>query len=119
MNIQGNVEQLLPTEFVGDKKTAKQVAIVNNGDKYNPLVAIEIWGDKVEELALRVGDGVDFKVNVFSREWEGKWYTNVSGWDCQVTRSTAPAVDRLCHEAITPAAPESAPLPKEDDDLPF
>lgn len=89
-------------------------------------VCMNVWGeDKVRELdKYQVGDKVKIAFNLSSREYNGRWYTDVRAWRIEPAGSqpSAPQVQ-------TPRvqAPVSAPLPTaddmssplSDDDLPF
>lgn len=86
-------------------------------------VVFSVWGaDKVNELA-KYSEGSTIKVafNLSSREYNGKWYTDVRAW------RISPAGQAASAPAPTPApAPAFAPAPTLDDmpgdtfdDLPF
>ena len=91
-------------------------------------VCMNVWGeDKVRDLdKYQVGDKVKVAFNLSSREYNGRWYTDVRAWriepagDVQQTGFQQPGVQQ-------PAAPASAPMPTADDmssplsedDLPF
>ena len=101
-------------------------------------VCMNVWGDdKVRELdKYQVGDKVKISFNLSSREYNGRWYTDVRAWRIEpagAQQSTpaggyaAPA-SSYGAPAGTQAAPmPSAPLPTADDmssplddsDLPF
>ena len=80
-------------------------------------VCMNVWGeDKVRELyKYQVGDKVKISFNLSSREYNGRWYTDVRAWRIEPAGSGAQAV------------PMSAPMPSADDmssplsedDLPF
>ena len=82
-------------------------------------VCMHVWGeDKVRELdKYQVGDKVKVSFNLSSREFNGRWYTDVRVWRME------PAVPQSVQAA--PQVPQ-APMPTEDDhpagpieDLPF
>ena len=85
-------------------------------------VCMNVWGDdKVKELEkYRDGDKVKVSFNLSSREYNGRWYTDVRAWRIEPANA-APAA------APAPEAPvPSAPIPSLDDmsspvedDLPF
>jgi hypothetical protein len=53
----------------------------NTGDQFNPEVCIGLFGDKVDLLnGVNVGDELTVSINVSSREFNGKYYTQVDGW---------------------------------------
>lgn len=89
-------------------------------------VCMNVWGeDKVRELdKYQVGDKVKIAFNLSSREYNGRWYTDVRAWRIEPAGSQ-PAAQQI----QTPGAPApvSAPMPTaddmssplSDDDLPF
>ena len=92
----------------------KQEVIFEQADDFKRKVCISFWGDKAAEAAsLREGEKCEISVNVESREYNGRWYTEVRGW--QLTKA-APA------EAPMPSF-EDAPMPSFEeapiDDMPF
>lgn len=87
--------------------------------------------NKAEDFArVRVGDILDVKCRVSSREYNGKWYSSVTcySWTTAGTESagtaetaSAPETEATVASAPTEAAP-AAPAEGEkkgDDDLPF
>lgn len=59
----------------------KQVIITLDGGKYPNDVAIDFLKDKVNLLDnARIGNIATVKINIQSREYNSKWYTNVVGW---------------------------------------
>ena len=101
-------------------------------------VCMNVWGDdKVRELdKYQVGDKVKISFNLSSREYNGRWYTDVRAWRIEPagaqqsapTGGYAAPASSYGAPAGTQAAPmPSAPLPTADDmssplddsDLPF
>ena len=90
-------------------------------------VCMNVWGDdKVRDLdKYQVGDKVKVSFNLSSREFNGRWYTDVRAWRIETAvpvqdnapagyqaRAPAPAVAQM------PSADDfSSPI--SDDDLPF
>lgn len=94
-------------------------------------VCMNVWGeDKVRELdKYQVGDNVKVAFNLSSREYNGRWYTDVRAWRIEPAGS-APQQPGYAQPAPgygAPTAPMSAPMPSADDmssplsedDLPF
>ena len=94
-------------------------------------VCMDVWGDdKVKELdKYQVGDKVKVSVNLSSREYNGRWYTDVRAWRIEpagaVAPVQAPGYD-YAQSAGSYSAPTGAPMPSADDmsspvedDLPF
>ena len=38
------------------------------------------WGDKIGEFNLQQGENVEVSVDLESREYNGRWYTDVKAW---------------------------------------
>ena len=87
-------------------------------------VCMNVWGeDKVKDLEkYQVGDKVRISFNLSSREFNGRWYTDVRAW--RIEPAGAPAAPAA---PVAPAVSVEAPLPGADDmsspfsdeDLPF
>ena len=111
------VEQLTITKVLdiesGTSKAGKEwkkVTFVGETDQeYNNLYAFEIFQgegkDQVDNFNKfnKVGDVVTVEFNVSCREWQGKYFTNLSAWRVEKGSGTA----------------EEAPAGDDSDDLPF
>lgn len=106
-------------------------------------VCMNVWGDdKVKELEkYQVGDKVKVSFNLSSREYNGRWYTDVRAWRIEPAGAapaqqpgydytqSAGAYSAPTGTPLQQTAPlqQSAPLPSaddmssplSDDDLPF
>ncbi len=87
-------------------------------------ICMNVWGDeKVKDLEkYHVGDKVKVSINLSSREYNGRWYTDVRAWRIEPAAAAAPSYE----PAPAPAPFQSAPMPSMDDmsspvddDLPF
>ena len=44
-------------------------------------MCIALWGDKTKDIEnVSIGDPIKVSVNVESREFNGRWYTDVKAW---------------------------------------
>ena len=101
----------------------KQEFVIETVEQYPKKVCSNLWGDKVDALnAINIGDMVVVSFNVESREFNGKWYTDVKAWkvEKQGVQSTQPE--------MPVGAPEATQLPETfemhtdeglQNDLPF
>ena len=64
------------------KPYEKQTVIIDNGNKFNNIVAVSAFGEeKIKHLnKLEVGMEVAILCNVYSREYNGKYYHNIDGY---------------------------------------
>lgn len=92
----------------------KRDFILETDGQYPRKVCITQWGDRIEEFDVSEGETLTVHVDIESREFKGKWYTDVKAW--KVERE-APAPS----EAPDPGEPPpfEGPPPGEEDDLPF
>lgn len=96
----------------------KQDVIVETDGQYPKKICISIWGDRINESQLQIGNMLTVDFDVESREFNGRWYTDVKAWKVELAGegAGAPAPD-FASGAGFPAPP---PLPaNEKDDLPF
>ena len=98
MDISGKIIQLLPAQTGNGKngQWKKQEFILETGDTYPKKVCIAVWGDKIDMASFKIGDALDVSFDVESREYNGKWYTDVKAWKVNSARQkeggrTAPA----------------------------
>jgi hypothetical protein len=104
MNISGKIYQILPLQSgVGRSgEWRKQEVIVETDEQYPKKVCISFWGDKINPN-FAAGEKLTIAVNIESREYNGKWYTDVRAWNVeQYSKANAEAVE----------VAETAPLPE-------
>lgn len=101
----------------------KQDYILETHDQYPKKICFNLWGEKIDQYAIQSGEEVTVSFDIESREFNGKWYTNINGW--KVDRADAaqamPAAgytpDNFATGAV-PTAPDFGPV-NPIDDLPF
>ena len=59
--------------------------IVETIETYPRKICMNVWGDdKVAELSgYNIGENLTISVNIESREFNGRWYTDVRAWRIQ------------------------------------
>lgn len=98
----------------------KQEFIVETEGMYPRKVCIAVWGDKIDQFALNVGEKVTASVNIESREFNGRWYTDIKAWKLdKVSESQSDSGQEIPPVSDVPLPPEVPPMPSEEDDLPF
>lgn len=133
LNISGIVLDILPLQ-TGTSKAGnqwqKQDFILETGGQYPRKVCICLFGDNVAKFPLQVGQSVTASVDIESREFNARWYTDVRAWNVvyngQQQGAPAPAPTATAptaQPAPTPAkgatAQAPAGAPAAADDLPF
>jgi hypothetical protein len=128
MDFTGTVVQLLPeSSGVGKNGTPwrKQEVVIEIPGQYPKRVCISIWKDNIEKFALRQGELVNVSFDLESREYNGRWYTEVKAYAVRkegvAAQSGAPASYGAPRQATTPGSARPAVLDNtsEEDDLPF
>ena len=97
MEIIGNLVQVLPLQ-TGTSKNGewkKQDIVLETQGQYPKKVCIAIWGDRINPAQLQVGNQLKISFDIESREFNGRWYTDVKAWKIENAQegnavSTAP-----------------------------
>lgn len=114
MDLSGKIINQLP-EVGGNSKSGnawrKQEFILETGGQYPKKVCVSLWGDKIDQFGLKVGEQVTLGIDVESREYNGRWYTEVKAYKVDRTSGGGaptgmPEVDTFYSES-------------EEDKLPF
>ena len=126
LELEGRIARKLPVQQGTSARGAwaKQEFIFEYQEGNFPSqICMNVWGeDKVRDLEkYQVGDKVKISFNLSSREYNGRWYTDVRAWRIEPAGAVQPA------QQYAPAAPAPAPMPTaddlstplSDDDLPF
>lgn len=123
MEIKGKVIAILP-EQSGESRNGtwrKQEFVIETMDQYPKKVCMEIWGDRIDDMLPKEGQDVTASINIESREWNGRWFTNVKAWKIEAGSSSSEPEDQFGGGQRKPSGdPTSLDDNFEDDDaLPF
>ncbi len=119
MELEGVVKQILPQTSGSSPRGAwtKQDFVIEQHENFNKKVCVSVWGDKIADLAkLSVGDKISIGINVESREYNNRWYTEIRAW--KITSLMQPQGD--FHGDLPPMDSidmNSSSMPEED--MPF
>ena len=116
MELKATLVQVLPLQKgVGKNgEWKKQDIIVQTDGQYPKKVCVSIWGDKINEQILQIGKQLSISFDVESREFNGRWYTDVKAWKVE----PANAADNNAY-ADAPPPDTYSDLNSSGDDLPF
>jgi hypothetical protein len=79
-------------------------------------------GEKVQEIKKYVpGNEVKVSLNIESREYQGKWFTNINAWRIEPVGSSGASSGQTgtSDEPMNHTEPESYNQETSTDDLPF
>ena len=119
MELTGKLIQVLdPAEGEGKNgKWKRQDFIIETQEEYPRKICISNWNDKVQLGGLELGTELTVSVNIESREFKGRWYTDVKAW--RLVEESGGAEGRRGGDGA--GLPEPPPEEFDDggDDLPF
>ncbi len=90
----------------------KQEYVIEIPGDYPKQVCFMVWGDKIDQFGVAEGESLTVHFDLESREYNGRWYTDVKAW----------RIERPDAQGDMPDAPPPAdepPPPEFDDDVPF
>lgn len=122
MELIGKLIQLLPLQTGSGRngEWKKQDVIVETGGNYPKKVCISIWGDKINTQVLQTGNVLKISYELESREYNGRWYTDVRAWRIDVNEATqAKETTESGQDNFYEQSSYSADNNTADDDLPF
>ena len=126
LQIQGKITHVLPVESgtsKAGKEWSKQDFVIETEDQFPKSVCFTLFGDKVSILDnFNEGDFVDVFFNLESREFNGRWYSNVNAWKVELVQQDTQA-NEPTSEFPTSSTPdfgnENNNPEDQTDDLPF
>lgn len=84
MEIQGKIIQVLPLQSgigkASGKEWKKQEYVLETIDQFPKKICFNLWGDAIDRAQLHEGEDVTVQIDIESREFNGRWYTDVKGW---------------------------------------
>ena len=107
MEISGKIIELLEVKSgqSANGEWRKQEYVLETEAQYPKKICFMAWGDKIEQFDIKQGESLTVSVDLESREYNGRWYTDVKAWK----------VHRDGHETSY-----SQPFPSQDrNDVPF
>lgn len=100
MEITGKLIQKLPVQSgvsSSGNNWSKAEFVIETVEQYPKKVCSNLWGERARALdQFQLGDLITVSFDLESREYNGRWYTDVKAWKV---------------EAATPAAAAGAPAP--------
>lgn len=117
MELSGKIIQILP-EVGGNSRNGnswrKQEYILETGGNYPKKVCLSIWGDKIDQFGIQVGEQVTLGVDVESREYNGRWYTDIKAYKVDRTGGSSQSTPSNDMPEVTSFHSDS-----DEDTLPF
>ncbi len=121
IEINGKLSQILPLQTGTGKngEWKKQEFIIETDDQFPKQVCMNMWGDKIDELKnLSIGQNIKASVNIESREFNGRWYTDIKVWKLDAAGAGVPS-NNATPITSDPEFINNLVTENEGDDLPF
>jgi hypothetical protein len=117
MEISGKIVQILQEQGGTSSRGnwRKREYIIETGGNYPKKVCMVAWGDDIDQFNLQMGEQVTASINLESREYNGRWYTDVKVW--KVDRGNTQKPESRKQEQVPDVTTFSED--SSDDMLPF
>jgi len=115
MQLKAKLTQILPLQ-TGSSKNGdwkKQDIIVETDGQFPKKICVSIWGDKINEAQLKIGNDLIIDFDIESREYNGRWFTDVKAWKIALNGSDSQI------KSNEPEGKDFEPPKNEAEDLPF
>lgn len=124
MEIQGKIiaslQEVGGVSKSSNKAWKKKEYVLETSEQYPHKVCFQLFNDKVDQFPLQVGQDVKVGIDIESREYNGRWYTQVSAYKVEnltaQPQSAPPTNDPYAAMGMQSKQVQSAP---ETSDLPF
>ena len=102
MQLTANLLQLLPiqTGIGKNGEWKKQDIIVETDGQYPKKVCISIWGDKINEGQLQIGNLLQIDFDIESREYNNKWYTDIKAWKIELVELVVTSTEKTTDNEV-------------------
>ena len=103
MEISGKIIQALEEQSGNGRNGTwkKRDYILETGGQYPKKVCLTVWGDKIDQFNIQQGQELTASIEVESREFNSRWYTDVKIWKVNTSGSA-----------------NAAPAPAQNNDMP-
>jgi hypothetical protein len=110
MEISGTIIQVIPEKSGTSARGPwrKQEYVLETQADYPKKICFMVWGERIDEFAIREGQQLRVEVDLESREYNGRWYTDVKAW----------RVAPLQADHAPPALGAENPPPLREEDFP-
>ena len=115
MDIKGKIIQKLDLQSGVSKagnNWKKQEYVLETLDSYPKKVKFDFFGERADQYPLEVGDVITLSYDIESREFNGRWYTDIRGF--KAVKEDPNSVPAGAPAPYPPAAGAPAPAPVPD-----
>ena len=120
MEISGKIIELLEAKSgqSANGEWRKQEYVLETEAQYPKKVCFMAWGDKIDQFDIKKGEQLTVSIDLESREYNGRWYTDVKAW--KVSRGGAdPDYSQSFQSQDRNEPPINSSMSLDGDDIPF
>jgi len=120
LEISGKIVEILEVKSgqSANGEWRKQEYVLETEAQYPKKVCFMAWGDKIDQFNIQQGETVEVSIDLESREYNGRWYTDVKAW--KVSRNGNDANSSQSVNFQNANTPPIADINSFDnDDIPF
>ena len=120
MEISGKIIELLEAKSgqSANGEWRKQEYVLETEAQYPKKVCFMAWGDKIDQFDIKKGEQLTVSIDLESREYNGRWYTDVKAW--KVSRGGADTDYAQSFQTQDRNAPQiNNSMSLDGDDIPF
>lgn len=121
MQLTAKLAAILPEQSGTGKNGTwkKQDIIVETDGQYPKKICISLWGEKYDRNLLKIGSRLTISFDIESREFNGKWYTDVKGWKVEGVNDGGASYAQDAPSYAPPAYEREGESVISNDDCPF
>lgn len=88
----------------------KQEYVLETNEAYPKKVHFDFFGERANQYNFEVGDVILLSFDIESREYNGRWYTDIRGWKAEKVEPNAAGAS-VTGTPVTTLASAAAPAP--------
>ncbi|HPT52464.1 MAG TPA: DUF3127 domain-containing protein [Bacteroidales bacterium] len=115
LKIEGRLIQKLALQTGNGKngEWRKQEFVIETDDAFPKKICANLWSDRISQLdPIAINEKIAVYFNLESREFNGKWYTDVRAWRIEKAAQSVPVSDAAQQQPYsTQQQPAPAPQP--------
>lgn len=118
MELSGKVIAVLPLQSGTGKNGTewkKQDYVIETHDQYPKKMCFNLWGDRIDQFSIQMGEEITVSFDIDCREWNGKWFNDLRAW--KIDRNGSAGDGNA--QPMQQSAPATFTETDVKDDLPF
>ena len=103
MKVEGKILEISSVQTFASGFQKRTIVVETSAEKYPQQIPVEFVQDNIQKLdGLQVGDGVSVAFNLRGREFQGRYFVNLAGWNVRSTDESRRGASNSPAEAESP-----------------